>query len=78
MEKAQPLQEVETEEESRGPGTPCAPTGQVPGSLHKGSRQHPQSSMIKAAVAQTGHQEALQSQLSSSGPEVMPQGPGFR
>ena len=30
---------------------------------------------IKAAVAHTGHQEALQSQVPSSGPEVRPQGP---
>ena len=78
MEKAQPRQEAETEEESQGPGTPCSPTGQVPGSLNAGSRLPAKSSMIKAAVAHTGHQEALQSQLSSSGPEVMPQGPGFR
>lgn len=46
------------------------------GPLREGSRQPPSLQVrIKAAVAHTGHQEALQSQLPSSGPGARPQGP---
>ena len=70
--RCSPLQEAKT-------GMFSSPTGQVcAGPCVKALSTPILPVRIKAAVAHTVHQEALQSQVPSSGPEVRPQGPRRR